>query len=220
MDAYRIVLADDHEMVRMGFKKIINESKKPDLKIVGEASDGIELLDMLKTKAVDMVLLDISMPNMRGIEASYEIKRFYPQMKILILSMHKNVDFLNHALSAGADGYLLKEDSASELFSAIDKIRNGEIYVSSLLTNILNDDFRDDAQGNLSGSEEILTTREIEILKMIAEGKLSKEIGDLLFISKNTVQNHRASIMQKLNLNKIADLTKYAICKGYTSKNL
>lgn len=218
MDAYHIVLADDHPMLRRGIKKIIEESD--DMVVVGEASDGLELLRMLKKGPPEMVILDISMPGLRGIEAAREIKMAYPEVKILILTMHKEKGYLQHALSARADGYLLKEDSDSELFTAIEAIRNGEIYLSPILAKDLKEDLIGSFRGGRDPLQESLTTREREVLKLIAEGKSSKEIADLLFISARTVQHHRASIKKKLKLNKVADLTKYAIRKGYTSESL
>ncbi len=215
MCPYRIVLADDHTMLRQGIKKIIGEGA--DLEVVGEASDGLQLLDLLKKLTPHMVILDISMPNLRGIEATREIKMIYPDMKVLILTMHKSKEYLYHAISSGAEGYLLKEDADTELFSAIKTIRQGGIYISPLLSEELTDDLVQTCRGNGKLPFERLTTREREVLKLIAEGKSNKEIANLLFISVRTVQCHRANIMKKLNLEKTADLVKYSIRKGYTS---
>ncbi len=130
---YRIIVADDHVLIRQGLKRILGED--PNLKIIGEAGDGLELLNLLKRIGLtpNMIILDISMPNLSGIEATRQIKMVYPGIKILILSMHKDQEYLSHAISAGADGYLLKGDSDRELFSAIEMIRQGKVYVSSLL---------------------------------------------------------------------------------------
>lgn len=215
MSSYHIVLADDHIILRQGIKRIIGEVT--DLEVVGEASDGLQLLNLLKKLTPHMVILDISMPNLRGIEATREIKMICPDVKVLILTMHKNKEYLYHAISAGAEGYLLKEDADTELFSAIKTIRQGEIYISPLLSEELTDDLVQMCRGNGKPPLERLTTREREVLKLIAEGKSNKEIANLLFISVRTVQCHRAHIMEKLNLEKTADLIKYAIRKGYTS---
>ena len=215
MTLYRIVLADDHILLRQGIKQIIEASA--DMKVVGEAGDGLDLLELLKKITPDMVILDISMPNLRGVEATREIKMIYPEIKILILSMHKKKEYLYHVFSAGANGYLLKEDTDTELFSAIKTVREDVIYVSPLLSKELTSDFIKIWQGNGKLPAEPLTTREREVLKLIAEGKSSKEVAELFFISPRTVQHHRANIMQKLNLKKTADLIKYAIRKGYTS---
>jgi DNA-binding NarL/FixJ family response regulator len=209
------VLADDHIILRQGVKKIIEESG--DLKVIGEAGDGLELLDLLKRSNPDMVILDISMPNLRGIEAAREIKNAYPHIKILILTMHKKRDYVYYALSAGVDGYVLKEDTGSELFSAIETIRSGKTYVSSSSAMEMTEDLVQYYLGERKASSEALTAREKEVLKLIAEGKSSKEIASLLFISVYTVNNHRANIIKKLKLKRTADLVRYAIDKGYVA---
>jgi DNA-binding NarL/FixJ family response regulator len=215
VNAYGIVLADDHVMIRNGIKKIIEESD--DMKVIAETGDGLELLNLLKNINPHMIILDISMPNLRGIEATHEIKMVYREIKILILTMHKKKEYLYHSLSAGADGYLLKEDTGKELLTAITKIRRGGIYLSPILSEELTDELIEFYRNGRKSLDDPLTTREKEILKLIAEEKSSKEIADLLFISVRTVGHHRASIMKKLNINKIAGLVKYAIQKGYTS---
>ncbi|MEW6659246.1 MAG: response regulator transcription factor [Thermodesulfobacteriota bacterium] len=216
--SYRIVLADDHAMFRRGVKRIIQENQE--LEVVGEAADGLELLEIIKRSPPHMVIADVSMPNLRGLEATREIKMSFPAIKVIILTMHKDKEYLYHALAAGAEGYLLKEDADIELFSAIKTIRQGGTYISRLLAPQMTDIFMErqqlrERQGRLPG--ELLSTREREIIKLIAEGKSSREIADLLYISSRTVQHHRANIMRKLNFKKTADLVKYAIQKGYTS---
>jgi DNA-binding NarL/FixJ family response regulator len=164
-----------------------------------------------------MIILDVSMPKLRGIEAIHEIKTIRSGVDILMLTMHKDREYLYLALSAGAKGYLLKEDADRDLFSAIEKVRQGKTYVSPNLSEELVDDLVQIRKGEGKPFSEIdsLTTREREVVKLIAEGKSSKEIAELLFISARTVDNHRANIMEKLNLKKTADLVKYAIQKGY-----
>ena len=215
MGAYSIVLADDHVLVRQGLKRIIEES--PDLQVVGEANDGLELLNLLNHVTPQLVILDIFMPNLRGIEAIHEIKKIHPELKVLILTMHKDKEYLYLSLSAGAKGYLLKEDADKELFNAIEKIRQGKTYISPHFSEEVFDDLVQIGKGEAKNvlESDPLTLREREVLKMIAEGKSSKEIAGALFISVFTVNNHRASIMEKLNLNKATDLVKYAIRKGY-----
>jgi DNA-binding NarL/FixJ family response regulator len=212
---YRIVLADDHVLLRTGLKRILEKSAN--LEVVGEAGNGIELLNLLRKLKADMIILDISMPNLRGIEAIHEIKAIHPGLKTLILTMHKDKEYLHQSISAGADGYLLKEDADTELFSAIKTVREGKIYVSPHLADDLVDDWAKIRRGDAKpvSEPERLTTREREILKLIAEGKSTKEIADLLCISTRTVEHHRANLMSKLNLKKTADLVKYAIQKGY-----
>jgi DNA-binding NarL/FixJ family response regulator len=213
---YRIVLADDHVLLRQGLKRILE--KMANLEIVGEAGDGLQLLNLMHKLTAHMIILDISMPNLRGIEAIHEIKAIHPGMKILVLTMHKDKEYLHQAISAGADGYLLKEDADTELFSAIETVREGKIFVSPHLSEDLVDEWAKIRRGESKpvSKSERLTTRENEILKLIAEGKSNKEIADLLFISVRTVEHHRASIMNKLNLKKTAELVKYAIEKGLT----
>ena len=203
-------------MVRDGLRRIIGEM--PDLEVIGEAPCGLELLSLLNHLTPDMIILDISMPNLRGIEATSELKAIHPNVKVLILTMHKNKEYLRQAISAGADGYLLKEDADTELISAIEMIRAGRIYVSPILSEELTEDWAQIARGKseIPFDRDSLTTREKEVLKLIAEGKSNREIADLFFISVRTVERHRANIMIKLNVKKTADLVKYAIEKGYT----
>ena len=213
---FKILLADDHVMFRRGVRSLIQGMDN--VEVVGEAGDGLELLRLLQDIHPHLVILDISMPNLRGLEATREIKSLHPEVKVLILSMHKEREYLYQALTTGAEGYLLKEDADGELISAIETLRRGGTFISPLLSAQMADIFVDKFQ---AGSEpriaagEPLTIREREIVKLIAEGNSSKEIGELLFISSRTVQHHRANIMRKLNLKKTADLIKYAVQKGY-----
>jgi DNA-binding NarL/FixJ family response regulator len=215
MEPIRVVLADDHILVRQGLKRILGELA--DLEVIGEAGDGLELLKLLEKITPQMILLDISMPNLRGIEAIRDIKALHPETKILILTMHKDKEYLYQAISAGANGYLLKEDADTELSTAIETIHRGKIYISPFLSGDLTDDWAQTYRGKskLPYLPDNLTTRERQVLKLIAEGKTSKDIADLLFISARTVERHRANLMDKLGLKKTADLVKYAIQKGY-----
>jgi len=214
-EPYRILLVDDHVLVRQGLRRILEGTG--DLEVTGEANDGLELLSLLKHLTPDLVVLDIFMPNLRGIEAIHEVKKIHPDAKVLILTMHKDKEYLYLALSAGAKGYLLKEDADKELFSAIGKIRQGKTYISPYFSEEIVCDLVQIGRGDGKMIIEVdpLTPREREVLKLIAEGKSSREIAASLFISVFTVNNHRASIMEKLNLNKSIDLVKYAIRKGY-----
>ena len=213
--SYHIVLADDHVMFRQGLKRILAE--RSDLEVIGEVGCGLELLKLLEKLVPDLIILDISMPNLRGLEAIHEIKMNHPKVRILVLTMHKDKEYLRLAITGGAEGYLLKEDADSELFSTIDMVRRGKKYISPELSEGLAKDWIKVTRGDQEPSfePERLTVREREVLKLIAEGKSSKEIGDVLFISARTVEHHRANIMDKLNLKKTADLVKYAIQKGY-----
>jgi DNA-binding NarL/FixJ family response regulator len=214
--SYRIILADDHVLFRQGIRNILEKNKQ--IEVVGEAGDGLELLELLKKVTPDMVILDVSMPNLRGLEATREIKMVSQEVKVLILSMHKDKEYVYSAISAGAEGYLLKEDADTDLFAAIEKIRQDGHYISPLLFGEMTSElFQAHLSGQPTPQYDPLTTREREVLKLIAEGNSNREIADLLFISIRTVENHRASIMRKLNIRKPTDLVKYAISKGYTS---
>ena len=215
MQNRRIFIADDHVLVREGLKLII--SKKPGFEIAGEAGDGLELLTLLKrSPAPDAVILDISMPKLRGIEAIHEIKYIHPETRVLVLTMHKDEDFLCQAFIAGADGYLLKEDVTEELFDALGEVLNGEIYISPLLGVELKNAWIKTYRGQKGVPVvDVLSTREKEVMKLVAEGESSKEIADRLCISVRTVDHHRASIMEKLHLKGTVDLIRYAMTKGY-----
>ena len=212
MEPYRIVLADDHLLFRKGIRRLIEDTS--DMEVIGEASDGLELLNLLKELTPDLVIVDISMPNLRGIEAAREIIAHHPATRVLVLTMHKSKEYLYHSILAGAQGYLLKEDSDDELFSAIDTIRNGGTYVTRALAGEMAQDLSQVYGGKGEIVRELLTTREKEVLKLIAEGKSSGEIGNLLFISTRTVEHHRANIMKKLNAKRSADLIRYALERG------
>ncbi len=215
---YRIIIADDHVILRHGIRSIIEGCD--DLQVVGDTGDGVELLKLVSRQSPDLVLLDITMPRLRGIEAAIEIKMIYPEIKILILTMHNSMQYLHHALSAGVDGYLLKQDAPREIFSAIQIIREGKIYVSPHLSDRLTKEMAQAYRtGKYNIEHEPLTLREREVLTLIAEEKTNGEIGDLLAISLRTVQHHRAAIKRKLNIRKTAGLVKYAIRKGYTTSD-
>ncbi len=212
---YQIVLADDHTLFREGIKRLVDGI--PGLEVVGEANDGRELLDLLKEMAPDLLILDLSMPNLQGIEAAEEIKKLYPGIKILVLTMHKSSEHLCRSLAAGADGYLLKESAYADLVAAIDTIRRGEAYLSPLISPQLSDAFRLVCLGEHPEPRGKLSSREAEILTLLVTGKSSREIAALLSLSTFTVQKHRSNIKKKLNIAKNVDLIKYAIREGYSS---
>ncbi len=212
MTPYRVVLADDHALLRGGVRRILEEIQG--VEVIGEAGDGLALLELLKIITPDLVVLDISMPNLRGLEAIREIKKLLPNTHILMLTMHKEEDYLSQALTAGASGYLLKQETDPELVNAVQTIRSGKTYLSPNISDLVPDLLRRRQEpGGLP--KEVLTHREREIIKLLADGKTSKEIAELLYISLRTVQNHRANIMRKLNFKRTADLIKYALHKGY-----
>ena len=207
MEPYTIVLADDHPMFREGIRRIIERIQ--DVSISGEVNDGLELLEFLKGSCPKLVIVDISMPNLRGLEAIREIKKTYPKVKILVLTMHKKKEFVRQALRDGADGFLLKEDAGGELIKAVHTVRNGGMYISPLLSGLL---------ASLALEEEkteVLTMREREISKLLAEGKKTIEIASALYISPYTVRRHRSNIMEKLDIKNLADLVKFAISQNY-----
>lgn len=214
MDVCSIILADDHVMFRKGVKRILEET--PGLEVVGEANDGLELLSLLKAQAPELVLMDISMPHLRGLEATREIKKLYPQVKVILLTMHRTKEFLQQALEAGAEGFLLKEDADFELLRAIQTVRRGKMFISPLLSNEL----ADLALREQPEDADPLTSREKTIVKLLVEGKTPKEIAELLYISVFTVRRHRDNIMRKLNIKKLADLIRYALSQGITANSL
>jgi DNA-binding NarL/FixJ family response regulator len=202
MSRYRIVLADDHMLIREGLRRLIEDYH--DLEVIGEAGDGLELLSLLDEQVPDLVIMDISMPNLRGVEAAKRIKSKYPAVKVLILSMYR--EYQHQAMAAGADGYLLKEDAPRELFDAIASVRQGKSFLSTRLS---------EGRCGLPAHGEGLSVREKEVLKLIVEGKSSKEIAEELFISIRTVESHRASIIAKLRVKSVAELVRCAIQNGY-----
>lgn len=213
MKPFRLVLAEDHVLLRGALRNSIEAF--PDLKVIGEVSNGIELLSFLNVSRPDLIILDITMPELQGTEAAREIKKVFPEIKILILTMHKSREHLRNALAAGVDGYLLKENAYEDLIKAIRTIQRGQRYISDLVLTTVKDIILQDTDWSRQAGA--LTTREMVILKLMAEGKSSREIASRLFISVSTVNRHRFNIKHKLALRSNADLVKYAIEKGYTA---
>jgi DNA-binding NarL/FixJ family response regulator len=213
MQTYRIILADDHTILRQGIKRLVEEI--PEVEVLAEANNGIELLELMRRDTPDLVIADITMPGIGGIDATREIRRLYPEVKVLILTMHKRIEYLHHVLAAGAHGYLLKEDSNDELANAIDTIRKGRRYITQRLSDDMSDYISRLGDSDSPNLREPITIREQGILKLIVEGNCSREIADFLGISVRTVQNHRANMKQKLGIKKTADLIKYAVDKSY-----
>ncbi len=212
MEPYRIVLADEHILFRQGMKRIIGEM--PGTQVVGEANDGQEAVELAKKLSPDLAILDISMPKLSGIEACREIRHLVPNVKILVLTMHKDREYLLHSISAGAQGYLLKEDSDEELFAAIATIRKGAIYVTKALAGVVARDISALFRRGQRKFSTSLTAREREVLKFLSEGKSNSAVAEALRISVRTVETHRANIMDKLDLKNIAELVRYAIKHG------
>lgn len=201
MEPYRILLADDHVLFREAMRKAIGDTKG--LAVVGGVDDGLELMEFLKHTRPDLIILDLTMPNLSGLEAAREIKKLYPEVKILILSMHKSKGCLKGAFWVGVNGYLLKEDAFQDLMSAIETIRSGKEYISPRLADQMSD------MSLQQETEERLTKQETIILSLIAEYLTDEEICDRLFISIATFRNHLSSIKNKLNIKTRPHLIKY-----------
>jgi DNA-binding NarL/FixJ family response regulator len=207
MKAYRIVIADDHSLLRQGVKSILRKSSS--LQVVAESSDGVELLQQLQENAPDMVILDITMPLLNGIEAITEIRKLYRGIAILILTMHSNSQYFYQAIAAGAHGYLMKEDSESELLVAIETIRAGKSYISPKLSSEVTDQvmaaFREQGKVSLV----TLSDREKQVLKLVVQGCSSKIIGKALDLSPRTIDHHRASLLKKFKMKNTVDLVNH-----------
>jgi DNA-binding NarL/FixJ family response regulator len=201
----RVVLADDHDFVRMGIKALL--SKIDGVEVIGEARDGVELIALLASLTPDLVLTDISMPGIDGIAAIAEIHDRYPQVKVLVLSMHDSLDFVKQAVGKGACGYLMKDAPSFELEQALRSVMARGSYFSPSISQRL-------LQPSAPSAHEELTPRQIEILTLIAKGHAAKEIAHRLGLSSKTVDVHRAHIMERLQLHDIASLTKYAVREG------
>jgi len=210
---FNIVLAEDHTILREGLKSLL--SSQPDLKIVGEAGDGLEAIRCVRNHNPDMILLDLSMPRMTGLDAIKEIKRVNADTKIIVLTVHSTEEYILSTLQAGADGYVLKDAHSTELMTAIRHVLAGRRYLSpSISGTIIDGLLQGKKAAGIRSAWETLTQREREILKLIAEGNKNKEIADLLCISLKTVEKHRANLMDKLDLHNVAALTALAAEKG------
>ncbi|RCS26360.1 DNA-binding response regulator [Polaribacter sp. WD7] len=207
----KIVLADDHQLLRTGLKNIIEQ--KSNLAVIGEASNGREAIKVCGKLLPDVVIIDVSMPDLNGIEAAKQISKIHPNIKIIALSMHSSKQFIQGMFNAGAYAYLLKDGDSEDLVTAINTVtRNMKYLAKELDQEILTSLKKGDSIENAA-----LSTREKEVLQLIAEGNSSKDIGEVLFLSSKTVDVHRNNIMKKLDLFSISELTKYAIRKGLTS---
>lgn len=210
---YRLVVIDDHTILREGVRSLL--SSRQDYEVVGEGSDGREAIRLADELHPDLILLDLSMPKTNGLEALAEIKRVSPQTRVLVLTMQKAEDYVFAALQAGADGYVLKDASSAELFLAVSSALAGERYLSPVITTAVVAKYLNCKEGiSLHSPFNDLSVREREVLKLIAEGQRTRDIGDYLCISPKTVEKHRANLMEKLSLHSAQALTAYAIEKG------
>jgi len=214
---YRILLADDHALIRHGIRNLI--SNNPALEVIGEVGDGEELLEFLETNVPDLLILDISMPKLTGIEAVSRVKKLYPAIKILMLTMHKNKQYFYHAMSAGADGYLMKEDSDEELLLAIKRIQDGKSYLSPFLSQDFADDVISAYRNNRSSPFETLTKREREVLNLVVEGHTSKVMAEMLHLSPRTIDHHRANLLRKFDMKNSVDLVNFAVRNGFVTQS-
>ncbi|MDZ7738555.1 MAG: response regulator transcription factor [Bacteroidales bacterium] len=206
----KIILADDHKIVREGLRNVIESS--PAYTVIAEADNGRQAVKLAAEKNPDIILMDVAMPDLNGIEAAKQILNINPGIRIIGLSMHSDKQFVSGMLAAGAYAYLLKDCDSGELMKAIDTVMHNQKYVSNKISGLILTDFI----SGLDDDDCALSLREREILQLIAEGKSSKQIGELLFVSSKTVDVHRKNIMDKLKLHTLPELTKYAIRSGLT----
>ncbi|HEU0305278.1 MAG TPA: response regulator transcription factor [Gaiellaceae bacterium] len=206
----RILLADDHAVVRRGLRLVLDA--EPDLKVVAEAGDGAQAVEMGLSEEIHLVILDISMPRLTGLQAARQLSQRRPDLKLLILSMHDNEQYFFEALKAGASGYVLKAMADRDLVEACRATMRGEPFLYPAAVQALVRDYL--VRGEAKDGADVLTPRELEILKLIAEAHTTKEIAGLLVISPKTVERHRANILEKLGMRDRVELTRYAIRRG------
>ena len=204
----KILLADDHTIVRQGLKLII--SSHADLQVIGEAANGREVLELAEKLKPDVILMDVAMPELNGIEATRRLREVSPRTKVLVLSMHKEAVYVREILKAGARGYILKDAIDTELISAIQSVARGDGYISPAISGTLLSDYRQ----NITNPLDLLSSREREVLQLIAEGKTNKEVATRLNLSVYTVDSHRGKIMEKLNLHSTGELVRFAMKQG------
>jgi DNA-binding NarL/FixJ family response regulator len=208
----RILLADDHEVVRSGLRMVLDAV--PDLEVVAEAGDGAEAVKTALAERVDLAVLDVSMPRMTGLQAAVELRRREPKMRVLMLSMHDDERYFFEALKAGASGYVLKTAANRDLIEACRAAMRGEPFLYPAAVTALIRDYLERAESGEAMPKDPLTPREVEVVKLIAEGDTSEEIAGQLFISKKTVDRHRANVLEKLGMRNRVELTRYAIRRG------
>jgi len=212
----RVLIADDHKIMLAGLRSLLE--KQTDFEVVAEAENGRKAVQMAQEKKPDIVVMDVSMPDLNGIEATTQIIETLPETRVIALSMHSDKRFVIGMLRAGASGYLLKDCASQELANAISQVAAGKKYLSPEITGVVIDDFLLGGPGEEAATAtSLLSAREREVLQLIAEGWSTKQIASHLYVSIKTIETHRRQIMKKLDLHSIADLTKYAIREGLTS---
>ena len=213
MHQIRILLADDHAIVRDGLRSLLE--KQPDMTVSGEAADGREAVDFAEENSPDVVVMDIAMPNMNGIEATRRIVATRPATGVVILSMHQDESYVLRSLKAGARGYLLKDSLRSDVVEAIRLVAQGRSFLTRKVSRLMQEDYiRQMERRGVEDSYDLLTDREREILQLIAEGRTNKEVANVLNIGLTTVETHRTHILQKLGLHSVPELILYAVRKG------
>jgi len=216
MKKVRVLLADDHQLIRSGIRLMLE--REPDMSVVGEASDGREAVALAKSLSPDVVIMDIGMPNLNGIEAAGQMTQENPKLAVMILSMHPDETYVLRALRAGARGYLLKDSAEADLIKAVHVVANGKSFFSPSVSRVLLDDYvRKLKRSRTDDAYDLLTPREREVLQLIAEGKSNKDIANLLNLSVYTVESHRSNLMDKLNIRGLPELILYAVRKGIIS---
>ena len=217
--AIRVLLVDDHEIVRFGLHTLLH--KQTGLEVVGQAKDGLEAVELAERLIPDIIVLDVSMPKMNGIEAARQIRKALPECRILVLSMYDRKHYVMDMLAVGISGYILKVNVVQQLIPAIKAVLEGDIYLCPKIAKLITTQCLlggDDITVHMPASE--LTGRERQVLQLLAEGKSSKQIAHILKIGENTIVTHRQNIMKKLDRHSIASLTKYAIQQGITSLDI
>jgi two-component system response regulator NreC len=216
MRKIRIVLADDHKLMRSGLRVLLEQQQ--DFAVVGEASDGREAVTLVSSQKPDVLVMDIGMPNLNGIEAAAQITQNHPEISVVMLSMHSDESYVLRALKAGAKGYLLKDSAETDLIRAVHSVAEGKSFFSPAVSKVLLDDYvRKLKRSGTDDPYDLLTPREREVLQLVAEGKSNKDVAQLLNLSVYTVETHRSNIMEKLNLHGVPELILYAVRKGIIS---
>ena len=211
MSVIRVLLADDHRILREGIRALIED--QGDMQVIGEAEDGLAAVKKVAQLQPDVVVMDIAMPLLNGLEATRQIHRDYPRVRVLILTMHENEEYIRQVLAAGALGYVLKDAAARDLLGAIRSVYPGEAVLSPAITRLVIEDYLRWGDIRPEDTTDGLTAREREVLQLIAEGYTNKEIAGILSLSVKTVQSHRTNLMNKLDLHDRGELIKYAIQK-------